>query len=119
MARQTGIIQLSGTINEVTYYRRNGKTFSRKKSSLNRSKIRTGESFAPTRALNDKMKFASPIASGYYQSLSPANKSVKRYRKMFGLAQHLLAKGSSIDDVHDALKKMRDEFENPGTRSIS
>jgi hypothetical protein len=118
MALQNGLVQLSGTIGDVTHYRRNGKNFSRKKSSLTNHKIKTLRSFAPTRQLNDQMKLASPTASFYYQSLSQGSKNIKVYRKMVAVAQHLLAEGKSIEEVHATLKKMRDKYENVGSRIV-
>src|ERR1051326_4745441 len=49
MAKQKGVIKVGGTLDEVTFYQRNGKSLAKKRTSLNGSKIKNGKQFKRTR----------------------------------------------------------------------
>ncbi|MBI3502477.1 MAG: hypothetical protein HY063_11860 [Bacteroidetes bacterium] len=49
MARQKGVIKVKGTLDEVTFYERGGKSLAKKRTSLSKSKIKNAKEFARTR----------------------------------------------------------------------
>lgn len=49
MAKVRGVIKINGSIDDLTFYQRNGKNFVREKSSLTGERVKTDPSFARTR----------------------------------------------------------------------
>lgn len=107
MAKQTGLIKITGTIDNVTFYEMNGNYYARKKSSLTREKIRHHRSFALTRMYNGIMGRASSLASAVYRNAPTNERKHSDFRQLTARAHALLKAGSSKADV---LKKLAEEY---------
>src|SRR6185369_5309850 len=66
MARQRGLQKYSGSMDDVTYYKLNGKYYARKKSSLSKEDVMTKKAFAKSRK-----------ASAQFGKASTANKLIR------------------------------------------
>ena len=99
MGLQDGIIKITGTIDNLTFYKMNGIYYVRKKSSLSRKKVLTAPSFERTRMHAGEFKIASKIASRLYRPIKKEDKSIHLFRKMVGRAKTLLHKGNQIDQI--------------------
>ncbi len=76
MAEQVGHIKITGTIDNVTYYKMGGKYLARMKSSLTRKDVKTKKCFEGSRRSSTRFGAGNIIASEVYQSLPPKQKSV-------------------------------------------
>lgn len=52
MARVNGLVKIDGTVDDVTFYRKNGKNFIRQKGGVSGERIKTDPSYARTRENN-------------------------------------------------------------------
>lgn len=68
MARQTGVLKFEGTIDEIIFYKRNGKYYARKKGAPSREKLKKGKEFENSRRVSAEFGHASKIASKLYRS---------------------------------------------------
>lgn len=92
MAKQSGPINVRGTIQGITFYKLGDEYYAREKSSLTRKRVKTDPAFANTRKENDLLALASPTASRVYQQLKP-NSMVHQYRKLTAEARRLYRQG--------------------------
>jgi hypothetical protein len=92
MAKQSGPIKVTGTVQGLTFYKLEGNYYVRQKSSLTRKRVKTDPAFANTRKENDLMALASSTASRVYQQLKP-NSKVHQYRKLTAEAKRLYRQG--------------------------
>src|SRR5690242_525363 len=109
MARQTGV-PITGTIGNVTFYKRNGKYFARKKSSLTRKRVRKSKAFRKTMMYAGWLVRASKIASRIYRKIPPRKRSINLYRKITGEAMLLIRAGMADKDVAIVLQGRSDEW---------
>lgn len=70
MAKQKSIIKLQGTLDDVTFYQRKGKSFARRKGSLDKERIQNDPNFKRTRENNNEFKGASRVAGEFRFALS-------------------------------------------------
>jgi hypothetical protein len=105
MAKQAGIILLTGTINNLTFYRMNGQFYVRIKSRLRGDRVKTDPAFARTMVYADRLALASRTASQLYRSLPKETREVALYRKMTSMAMGLLKAGVPVSGVGRALKE--------------
>ena len=78
MARQAGPIYVSGTIDQLTFYRMQGEYYVRRKSSLTRAQFRKWSAFARSRLAAARFGAGSALASAVYQSIA-------KHRRPYGL----------------------------------
>lgn len=62
MAKTNGIIKIEGTIDDLTFYKKNGATYVRKKSGVNKDRIANDPNFVRTRENNSE--FSHSVAQG-------------------------------------------------------
>ena len=103
MAKQSGHLFITGTINGVTYYKMDGIFYARMKSSLSRKKVLTSPRFARTRMHANQLGQASQIASQLYKSIPKEEKNMKFFRSIVGKAKVLLAQGDNRDMLIEIL----------------
>lgn len=105
MAKQAGLIKITGTIDDVTFYEMNGEYYARKKSSLTREKVKHHISFALTRVYNRIMGRASSLASCVYREIPGAKRKHAEFRLLTARAHALLKAGFSEAEVLKRLRK--------------
>jgi Tfp pilus assembly protein PilZ len=103
MAKQAGNIKLVGCIQNLQFYKMEGKYYVRKKSSLTGRRVKTDKAFTLTMAYADLLKIASPIASKVYLQLPKGERDNKFRRKLVGLAMQLFKQGMTVDDIYEQL----------------
>jgi hypothetical protein len=103
MARQTGILVLTGTLGNITFYKMRGQFYARNKSSLQRERVKTDPAFNRTMQYADRMALASRTASQLYRSLPREQQVLTLYRKMTSKAMELLKKGVAASMLLHAL----------------
>lgn len=105
MARQTGTIKITGTIDGITFYRMNDAYYARTKSSLSRKKVKTHPHFARTRQYAQWLGEASKMASVVYRSLPATERNYELYRELKTIAYSLLKCGTGGDEVMEELRR--------------
>lgn len=103
MAKQKGIILLSGTLHGSTYYKLKGQYYVRSKSSLNKERFDTDPAFAGSRVRANQTKITAPLASKVYKQLPKILQKQGVIGKMIGEAGRLLRAGSAEEDILKAL----------------
>lgn len=106
MAKQIGILKMTGTVCGVCFYCMDGIYYARAKSSLSAERVKYDAAFAATRFYATKMAAASKAAALLYRQLVPPNeRSRERYREVVGMVL------KSINGVEKDLPPLTD-FEN-------
>lgn len=62
MAKASGIIKIEGTVEDLTFYKKDGKNFVRKKSSISKERIANDPNYVRTRENN--VEFSHSGSSG-------------------------------------------------------
>ncbi|KAA2239373.1 hypothetical protein F0L74_24535 [Chitinophaga agrisoli] len=97
MAKQKGPVFIEGTIDGRTYYKRDGKYYVRKKSSLSARRVKRTATFRRTMEYAGWMAQASVIGSAIYRQLPGMQRKRARYQALTGEAMRLLRDG--IDEA--------------------
>ena len=111
MAKQVGIIPITGTIDNLTFYELNGKYYVRKKSSLSGKRVKTNACFSNTRR-NAKW-FAEAVRltkQVYYELLFTFPNRFSIWHPMRNRAQQLVREGMPGTEIILLLRK---EFIEP------
>lgn len=103
MAKQKGIITLTGTINGITYYQSAGNYLARGKSSLNKERFYTDPAFERSRQIAFQKKITAPIASKVYHTLPPEMKKQGIIGKMIAEADRLFLTGLTQLEIMGSL----------------
>ena len=114
MARQAGTIFIEGTLDDLTFYKMDGKYYVRMKSTLSRKKVLNSPRFARTRMHAGQLAEASKIASVVYRQIPKEERSIKLFRTIVGKAKLLLAAGKDKEVVLEILVAEL----NPETKAI-
>ena len=69
MAKQTGDYRITGTYDDVTYYKMDGQYYARKKSGLKGSRVKRDPAFKRTMEWARRLAAGSQLASKVYRSL--------------------------------------------------
>lgn len=95
MARQTGPLKITGTIDDICFYQMEGDYFARLKSSLTGKRFWKDKAFAGSRRSCGLMARASSLASRLYKTLPPEKKGRPAYQQLTGKVKLLLQQGLS------------------------
>jgi hypothetical protein len=91
MPRQTGPITIIGTLHGITYYKRKGKYWKRKKSSMNRHMVKTLPSYKKLRNANARIIASSRLASRIYKLIPQSQKKgLKTWRRTLKLTRRYM-----------------------------
>lgn len=101
------MIKLKGTIQEYTFYQMDGKDLVRKKTSLDKKRVKTDPAFANSRKSSNVFGKAAAIAREVYQALPKEKRKHGLIGKLTGMANRLLHEGKSEHEVKASLKKER------------
>ena len=99
IAKQVGMLPVSGSIGNRTYYRINGKQFVRKKSSLNKERVELDPAFANSRKASALFGEAARLASAIYQTLPQHLRKQWLISTLTREARDLLAVNTPRNDV--------------------
>jgi hypothetical protein len=105
MARQAGLIKITGTIGDITFYQLEEEYYLRKKTSLNRKRFLKDPAFAGSRIRSAQFGVASSLASRFYRSLPKEKKGHGIIGKLSGIANTLLQQGYTTDETLTLLQK--------------
>ncbi len=106
MAEQVGHIKITGTIDNVTYYKMDGKYLARRKSSLTRKDVKTKKCFEGSRRSSTRFGAGNIIASEVYQSLPPKQKVYSLFPSLRTKAIALVKQGLARADIKIALLQL-------------
>ena len=123
MATQIGLLQISGTVHGICFYKMDGMYYARTKSSLSGQRVKSDPVFAQTMRYAERMGIASKIASVLYKELVPVGeRSREKYREIVGMVMRELAKVGSValqeEGIHGCAKtgrrtKVADKLQRP------
>jgi hypothetical protein len=103
MALQCGPLLITGTIDNVCFYKLHGKYYARMKSSLTRKRVLKDPKFQLTRAHATIMGQASKIASRVYRLITGEHKKHALYREITGKAIYILWEGKDKEEAFEIL----------------
>ena len=92
MAKQVGLKRITGTIDNLCFYKMEGNYFVRTKSSLDGRRVKKDVAFKETMVYADLLARASKIASKLYRTLPKEERSLKLYRELTGKVMKELKK---------------------------
>jgi hypothetical protein len=105
MARQAGKFKITGTIDDVTYYKMDGQYYARKKSSLKGKRVKKDPRFKRTMQSAHRLGRGSQLASRLYRSLSRQEQVKVLYKELKSLAIRVLKDGRSEEEILVILKQ--------------
>ena len=105
MARQAGLIKITGTIGDITFYQLEEEYYLRKKTSLNRKRFLKDPAFAGSRIRSAQFGVASSLASRFYRSLPKEKKGHGIIGKLSGMANTFLQQGYTTGETLTLLQK--------------
>jgi hypothetical protein len=104
MAKQSGVIKITGTIGNITFYKMNGEYYARSKSSLSGKRVKKDPNYERFRTYSGRMACASQMAGSIYRSLRKADREVSLYRKMVSEGLRLLRAGCAEERLEETLR---------------
>ena len=99
MARQTGPLKITGTIEDLCFYQMEGAYFARRKSSLTSKRFWKEKAFAGSRRSCGLLGAASPLASRLYHTLPKAKKGRAVFQQLTGAIKRLLQQGWTAEAI--------------------
>jgi hypothetical protein len=107
MAKQAGPFFITGTIDQVCFYKLDKAYYARSKSSLTRKRVLRDPAFKETRRHAELMGKASTIASLIYRGLPEEQQLHSLYRKLTGRAFRLLKENKTKKEIVTLLQPKR------------
>ncbi|HEY0751570.1 MAG TPA: hypothetical protein VGD26_10460 [Chitinophagaceae bacterium] len=99
MAKQAGIIKITGTIDDITFYVIGGIYYARMKSSLTGKRFWKDMAFEGSRKSAIALGKASPMASRLYHTLPKEIKSRTLFCKLTGEIKFLITAGHTEQEI--------------------
>ena len=99
MARQDGIIKITGTIGDITFYMMDGVYYARMKSCLTGKRFWKDKAFEGSRRSAIALGKASKLASRLYRTISPEDKSRGLFCKLTGEIKLLIKTEHSEEEI--------------------
>jgi len=92
MAKQIGIVRITGTIDGICFYRIGNKYYAREKSSLTGERVKSDPAFAETMRSAKQFGNVSKIASVIYRQNVPMHeRSRDKFREVVSMVKRELA----------------------------
>ena len=111
MPKQCGPLFITGTIDDVCFYKMQGEYYARMKSSLTRKRVLKDPKFQLTRVHAALLGEASKIASRVYRLVTGERKKHTLYREITGKAIYLLREGKDTETIFQLLSEQYPEPE--------
>ena len=99
MAKQSGIIKIAGTIDDITFYQMGGIYYARMKSSLTGKRFWKDKAFEGSRKSANALGQASPMASRLYRTIPKEDKSRSLFCKITGEVKLLIIAGHTEQEI--------------------
>jgi hypothetical protein len=99
MARNIGIMEVQGTLGNLTFYKMDGKNIVRRKTSLDKKRVNTDPAFANSRKSAAVFGVAAFIAKEVYWTLPKEKRKHGLIGKLTGMANKMLHEGKSAEEV--------------------
>ena len=99
MARQTGEIIIEGTIDDITFYRMEGKGYARSKSCLKGERVKRDPRFKRTMQSAHRFGKGNQLASKVYRSLPRAEQVYGLFQELKHIAILALKEGKEEAEV--------------------
>ena len=106
MAKQVGLIPITGTIGDATYYKLEGEYYVRAKSSLCGKRVKSDPKFALTMRNAKRFGIASKLASQVYKSMDEDKRNRSMYREFASKAVELVRQGKNEEEIKTILLTM-------------
>lgn len=90
MAKQTGLLTITGSIGEICFYRIADQYYARQKSSLDGKRVRRDPAFRETMRYAGLMARASVTASAFYRMLPVEKRKRRHFQLITGKVLQLL-----------------------------
>jgi hypothetical protein len=119
MAKQSGAHIITGTIDNLCFYRMEGKYYVRMKHSLNGERVKKDPAFSNTMQYASMLASASVIASALYKRLTAQQKVKGLFRSITGQAMQLLKAGMSTVQAAKQLEHVYLKPVRPRKRTIT
>jgi hypothetical protein len=104
MARQAGPFYITGSYENICFYKMGGKYYARMKSSLDGKRVKKDPVFSKTMRYAGLLAKASKIGSILYRTLPKEERKHELYRKLTGQAMLLLKEGKTAIEILELLK---------------
>jgi len=105
MAKQIGLIKITGTLGGITFYKMNKKFYARQKSSLDGERVKTDPRFGKTMAEAHGLGNASTAASEVYRQLPARRKGHGVIGRLTGKIRKLVRQGMDIEEAKLQIKR--------------
>jgi len=103
MAKQAGTIFLEGTIDDLTYYKMEGRYYVRMKSSLTAKKFWRSKAFERSRESCKRFAEGNKLASKLYTMVEKGKRVYSLFCFLKKRAVHLLKDGKSLIEAEEVL----------------
>lgn len=104
MAKQSGDFVFTGTIDDLTFYRMEGRYYVRRKSSLSGKRFHTDASFAGSRQSSSRFGEGNRLASTLYRMIPKEKRQYALFCFLKRESILLLKEGRRSEDVRNKLK---------------
>ncbi len=105
MARQIGPIKVSGTLDDLTFYKMDGEYLARKKTSLNKKRVMKDAAFENSRKAMVEFGVVSKFCARLYRQLPKQYRGKGIQQRMTGKARNLFLEGYDENTVAELLLK--------------
>ncbi len=99
MAKQSGPLQITGTIGGITFYKMDGQFYARSKSSLDGRRVKKDPRFRRTMYEAGEFGKASKAARKVYWQMPEEKRKHGMYGRLTGKIRKLLNTGKSLDEA--------------------
>jgi hypothetical protein len=118
MAKQVGEKKMVGTIDDITYYKMEGKYYARKKSRLRGERVKRAAAFTRTMASAHRLGRGSQLASKVYRSLPKTEQVYALYKELKSIAVLALKEGVGEAAVLLLLEQRVGKEQEPAVRVV-
>jgi hypothetical protein len=105
MAKQSGTVFFEGTIDDLTFYKMNGKYYVRKKSRLTGKRVKKDPQFENSRRNAKWFGQAAQLASKVYRQLPADHKFHGKFGDMTAMASCFVRAGLSAEEIIAKLRR--------------
>gem|GEM_PF-415164 len=110
MAKQAGEVFITGTIDELTFYKMDGTYYVRLKSSLNRKRFMKDAQFERSRKSAERFALGNTLASRLYKMVDAEHKEYKLFCFLKRKAILLFKEEKSVSEVEEILMDYLKDF---------
>ncbi len=118
MAKNSGIIKIEGTLDELTFYKKDGVNFVRRKASVSKARIQNDPNYARTRENNQEFTHCSQMSKTLRQAIHTLIFSVRDGKQHYRL-QQVMSQLKNLDmDSARGMRKVHIGLETPEGKQL-